>query len=815
MSSSHYRCVFWLVLLSAGVSEAQWTHRYPQVAGYRHHVYLEGFELPVMGAGPTDPAPSPDGKSLAFAARGWLWLLDLENGEARRLTSGRAIDARPAFSADGSRLAFIRDDTEDTDIWSYDLATGEETALVETPAIELDPAYSADDSFLYYSSAENGDLDIWRLQLATGEAMPVTSARGIEVRPLPHPDGERLVYVAKGPRSPDRILDRNLELETERTLMSQSITSQTHPGLSPDGKALVVNWPGPDFYELSLIDPVNLDPIRLNRGPGLPLSPVFSADGRFVWYVEANEALQFELFRIAVTGGEPEHVPIRTWDWGVRTARVQIRSRLGENEKPVPARLHILDEAGHPVVSDRGMPRFDSSSGKVYVFSPGVASYEVPAGEVRVLATHGFTAPAVSASVTLTPGDHETLDLRFEPLWNPREKGWYAGDHHYHMNYGGPYRLQPEDLLLALEAEDLDVGTPLMANLQHRFNDLEFFDWKRLSERPFLAFGQEVRSHFLGHLGLVNITSPFWPWYWGPGYPIYSEDDRPNDEALRHARAQGGMTSYMHPVSVPDPFTDETTLRSIPLNLIPDAVLGELDALEVACLWTSELGTAEVWYRFLNIGVPIAASAGTDSFADYYRSMAVGSTRVYVKLDGPFNLESYLDGLKAGRSFLSTGPLLEFQVEGREAGEVLPRDQKVAWELQLSSPTAVEDVEILVNGKIAWSGAGLESSGRKSFEGTLSLPDGGWIAARAHGGPNLWPAMNGYPFAHTSPIWISERGSTDSAVARESARDLLRALNVADERLAEGYGAALIPELESRFAAVRSQLETIAQADVP
>ena len=513
MSSSHYRCVFWLVLLSAGVSEAQWTHRYPQVAGYRHHVYLEGFELPVMGAGPTDPAPSPDGKSLAFAARGWLWLLDLENGEARRLTSGRAIDARPAFSADGSRLAFIRDDTEDTDIWSYDLATGEETALVETPAIELDPAYSADDSFLYYSSAENGDLDIWRLQLATGEAMPVTSARGIEVRPLPHPDGERLVYVAKGPRSPDRILDRNLELETERTLMSQSITSQTHPGLSPDGKALVVNWPGPDFYELSLIDPVNLDPIRLNRGPGLPLSPVFSADGRFVWYVEANEALQFELFRIAVTGGEPEHVPIRTWDWGVRTARVQIRSRLGENEKPVPARLHILDEAGHPVVSDRGMPRFDSSSGKVYVFSPGVASYEVPAGEVRVLATHGFTAPAVSASVTLTPGDHETLDLRFEPLWNPREKGWYAGDHHYHMNYGGPYRLQPEDLLLALEAEDLDVGTPLMANLQHRFNDLEFFDWKRLSERPFLAFGQEVRSHFLGHLGLVNITSPFWPWY--------------------------------------------------------------------------------------------------------------------------------------------------------------------------------------------------------------------------------------------------------------------------------------------------------------
>ena len=100
MPSSLYRCFLGLVLLSAGASEAQWNYRYPQVAGYRHHVYLEGFELPVMGAGPTDPAPSPDGKSLAFAARGWLWLLDLETGEARRLTSGRAIDARPGVDVE-------------------------------------------------------------------------------------------------------------------------------------------------------------------------------------------------------------------------------------------------------------------------------------------------------------------------------------------------------------------------------------------------------------------------------------------------------------------------------------------------------------------------------------------------------------------------------------------------------------------------------------------------------------------------------------------------------------------------------------------
>ncbi len=82
--------------------QAQWTNRYQRVEGYSHHVYLEGYELPTMNAGPTAPAVSPDGRSVAFSARGWIWVLDLETGRARRVTSGPHMDFRPAWSADGS-----------------------------------------------------------------------------------------------------------------------------------------------------------------------------------------------------------------------------------------------------------------------------------------------------------------------------------------------------------------------------------------------------------------------------------------------------------------------------------------------------------------------------------------------------------------------------------------------------------------------------------------------------------------------------------------------------------------------------------------
>ncbi len=47
---------------------------------------------------------------------------------------------------------------------------------------------------------------------------------------------------------------------------------------------------------------------------------------------------------------------------------------------------------------------------------------------------------------------------------------------------------------------------------------------------------------------------------------------------------------------------------------------------------------------------------------DFFRTMAVGTTRVYVKVPGQLTMERYLDGLKAGRSFVTNGPLLQFRV---------------------------------------------------------------------------------------------------------------------------------------------------------
>jgi TolB protein len=195
---------------------------------------------------------------------------------------------------------------------------------------------------------------------------------------------------------------------------------------------------------------------------------------------------------------------------------------------------------------------------------------------------------------------------------------------------------------------------------------------------------------------------------------------------------------------------------------------------------------------------------------DFFRTMAIGTTRVYVKVPGELTMERYLAGLKSGRSFVTNGPLLQFSVNGAEPGDVVkPSTGSTSWELQVASSLAFERVEILVNGEVLWTGAGLTQPGTQTYRGTLTAPAGGWIAARVHGGVTAWPAMDSYAFAHTAPVWFASVGSTDPAAARRAAGDLLMALEVAEGRVKKAYGDASAPVLLGRIAAARQRLETL------
>ena len=790
---------------------AEWTNHYPAVDGFNHHVYLEGFELPILNSGPMDPAPSPTGDQLAFSAKGWLWVMDLESGIARRITNTGDVDSRPEWSPSGKEIVFVRDTGSQLSIVSINHHSRLERVLVEVEAINLDPVFSPDEKFVYYSSSENGSLELWRIAIDSLQREQLTTStesqrRPLKRRPLILAQDSLILYLNKHD-SRDVIEIRNTLTHTTLPLLEDRNTAQADMSLSPDRKYLAYTWPFDGGHELRLMAISDPDTsILLTQSLSMPLAPAFSRDGKWIYFAEANDEERTELKRISVNGGAVETVSINKMDWGTPTGSLVIKSAIDEQGAAV--RMNVLDASGHPVIPETGAVRSEGQNGRIFFYSNGEIELIVPAGQVTISAVQGFETPEIIKQATVRPNTTTSVSIDLERIWDASKKGWYSADNHFHLNYGGTYRLDPGDILPDLEGEGVDLAFPLLANLHNRFLQQELWGWS-YEKGPIVHFGQEVRSHFLGHVQQIGSDELFWPWVWGPSYQVYGEDDRLNATALRHARDHGGLGGYVHPVGVEDPFTPETA-SSVPVSLVADAVLGEVDLIELGCLWTDEVGTGAVWHNVLNLGISMAASAGSDVMNDYFRTMAIGATRVYVKPDGEFNVGTYLQALKQGKSFVSNGPMLEFEANGKGPGEVIESsDGTLNWTVNVHSALPFDSLEIFVNGTIVQTFEGNPLAGSKNYQGSVEFPAGGWMTARVLGENTGWPAMDSYLFAESSPVWFDKVGSMDPAAARQSAQNLLMVLEVAEKNLKAGYGNAPIPNLLEHFGKAKTRLQSL------
>ena len=802
----NFYIIFTFLFLIAYSANAQWTNRYPKVDGYRHHVYLEAYELPVLNSGPTDPAPSPLNDQVVFSAKGWLWMMDLKTSEAKRITFSPDMDSRPNWSPDGNKIVFVRDNGVDTHIVILDLNSKKETILVNSDALDLDPIFSENNNIIYYSSAKNGSFDLWKINLSTLESTTLTQENSLERLPVPTREGNFVVYLKKKGFSYDSIELLDIENGTSSALVEENFTSQAAFTLSQDNKTLAYTWPNGDDYELRVLNiSIPESKMLLTKSEGLPISPKFSYDGQWVYFTENNKNETSEMKRISVYGGSPEVLSVKKWDWGEATGKLKITSRVDGITEAV--RMSIMDENGHPIIPDSGIVHSEGQNGIVFFYSPGEIEVEAPLGTLSIMAVHGFSTPKQVLEVKLEDGV-TNAEINLNRIWNANKEGWYSADNHFHLNYGGTNQLDPEDILLDLKAEEIDIAFPLVANLGNRFLEQGLLDWKNEGV-PIISFGQEIRSHFLGHLNLIGTKKLYWPWVWGPNYDIYGSDDRLNAQPLRFAREQGGLGGYVHPVSIKDPFK-EGGASSVPISLIADVVMEEVDILELACLWTDEIGTASLWHEFLNLGIPVALSAGSDVMNNIYRTMAIGATRVYVKPEGKLTVGNYLEALKKGKSFVSNGPQILFSMEDYEVGDFIKtKKKKAGWKLKVHSPISYEKVEIFVNGDVVWTKKGKKGNS-ETYSGSIEIPEGGWVTARVSGSKSEWPMMDSYIFAESSPIWFDEIGSTMPKAKIDAANKLLKILEVSEKRMKQGYGENQTPNLSDHFSKAREKLVRIA-----
>ena len=383
-----------------------------------------------------------------------------------------------------------------------------------------------------------------------------------------------------------------------------------------------------------------------------------------------------------------------------------------------------------------------------YAYVDGTFQGELPVGEVYVEVSKGFEFEPIRQKLDIKPGQRE-LEITLDRNSNLRESGWVTADTHTHF-------LTPETAHLEAAAEDVNVINLLAAqwgDLYTNVGDLTGAVSGSSSAETIVWVGSENRQHFMGHISLMGATgSPIFPMSTsGPteGY-IGDPTVRAMSEWADEAREKGGLAIVPH---FPFPHSE----------VIAEVVLGKVDGLEIRDFHVPTMDTFAVheWYRLLSCGYRIAAVGGTDKMS---AGMPVGGVRTYAHIgDRELTHESWSDAVRAGRTYTTSGPLMDFVVEGMRPGDelVLPESGgSVHVKASATCAMPINKLEVVFNGEVI---AQITSEGGEkalTIDKQVDLPGSGWIAARAvsnHVSWHVWPV---HFAAHTSAVYV-KAGQTE------------------------------------------------------
>jgi len=515
-----------------------------------------------------------------------------------------------------------------------------------------------------------------------------------------------------------------------------------------------------------------------NGGDAFPISygafdninPRWSPDGSKIAFISNRNWGNTSLWVQTIPGGEQTEVIASERKYLKPMGRLSLHVVFANGGKTTAARVFIVGSDGLAYAPDHAWMHADDSFDRSerafeahYFDTRGEAAVDVPSGVLQVDVMHGFEFAFEQRKVEIKPDAIASLTIQLRPiiLYNPAE--WVSGDVHVHMNYAGTYRNTPGNLVSQAAAENLGIVENLIVNKEQRIPDMEYFSPQldpMSTADHLLLHGQEFHTSYWGHLGLLNLThNLILPGY--AGYPNTAAASLypTNASVADMAHAQGALVGYVHPFdSFPDPAKDTSLTSELPA----DVALGKVDYIEVLG-FSDHKSTAEVWYKLLNCGFRLPTAAGTDFMGNYASLRGpVGLNRVYAEVEpGPLKIEPWLAAIKAGRTFATNGPLLRFSLGGQGiGGEVrLDKKQEVRFTAEMNSIVPIDHLQIVCNGKVARELAMDSHRTSARVDGSIQLDASGWCVLRAFSDKAEYPILDLYPYATTSPVYVSVAGA--------------------------------------------------------
>lgn len=407
---------------------------------------------------------------------------------------------------------------------------------------------------------------------------------------------------------------------------------------------------------------------------------------------------------------------------------------------------HAKAYAGNKTLSEKKLIQFQPPYHLDYklpfFYSDGTFEINVPSGLTRITMERGFEHEIVSKEIDLRPGEVRDIKLSSGRAIDMKKLGWISGDTHIHWvkNWWN----EDEDIaLLAMvqRAEDIRVANNLTL-LHHvppgnRFINPVQFPMGPLpgycDQEYHIQMAEEYRNEeFYGHLCFLNIKELIEPISTGkfggpnePDYPI-------NKTAILNCRSQGGITTEAHSIG---PYW----------CVAIDVSHGLADCLDQF--------EPVHYYSFLDCGFRLPLGNGSD-----HPARVVGFARCYVKVEGDFTYEKWIDGIRKGKTFTTSGPLIFLKVNDAEIGDELnlSKGQMINIQAKVFSRHPVGKLQIVSNdGEVIQSINVPGNQAELNFE--IPADKSRWFVARCSRN-DRYSAIGSPDIAHTSAIYVNVDG---------------------------------------------------------
>jgi hypothetical protein len=715
--------------------------------------------------GAIQPRLSPDGGSIAFSYQGEIWTGPRAGGTMTRLTPSQGLDTEPVWSPDGRCIAFLRGGV----VKLVRFPDGQDVPLPKAVAAGGTYAvnkleFSADGRRLLGAFRVGQENRLAWLDLASGELTPLLPVSSY-FRFALSPDGRWIAYTAM----PDQPGEQSGNDGSHTDLWKQPmdgpgkaerwcrLPGRVHDLCWADGGALVVaaeiGQAHDDLWRVPPADPLR-GLVKLTSGQVDEDRPSASRDARWLVYTD-NRSGPTALVVRDTADGEDRAVRFDTMDYRCPTGTLRLAVKDATSGKPTVARISLREVGGRFHAPPGSLYR--SLRGRGHFYCDQAAEWTVPAGTYQLSAYRGPEYKMTTQEIVVKEGQTHEVTVQLERWVHMAKGGWYSGELHIHANYGyGSWFNTPETMRQQCVGEDLNVCNFMVANSDADVAyDRPFFrggpDPLSTAEN-ILYWNQEFRSTLWGHMTLVNLEQLVEPIFTGFVGTTNPHDTPSNADIADRTHWQKGVVNYTHVAQAEDWAKTPYAARAIPI----DVALGKIDTLDINNSWAASV---PLWYRLLNCGFRVPATAGTDVFLNRIGSNLPGGDRVYVHVDGPLTYGGWIEGLKAGRSFVTSGPMLTFTANGREPGAVLKVGEKprVAVKAAVRSRFPLAKAELVHNGKVIATAKLADDRLTATLDQEVALDGGGWLAFRAEGpgtGDTATPGLN----AHSNPVYVEVNG---------------------------------------------------------